>query len=146
MNKFQIKVDTREQKGYNIKGSVSSKLDTGDYSIVGLENVFAIERKSLSDAWKSFTTDHERFKRELERAKNFKVFDILIEASPEEFMTPYYSGREIHPNCLKGMINKWRKYYGVNFVFCKSRARGKKYVEDRLKSLYEEYILGLWEE
>ena len=49
-------VDTREQAPFEfaglsnwIGGTVRRKLDVGDYSIVGMERVLRMERKSLTD-------------------------------------------------------------------------------------------------
>lgn len=50
-NKFKIIVDSREQIPWTFfeddfcSGSIVQKLDAGDYSIVGFENDFSIERK-----------------------------------------------------------------------------------------------------
>jgi len=43
--------DTREQRPLNLAPLqvVTGTLATGDYSVQGLENIVAIERKSLSD-------------------------------------------------------------------------------------------------
>ena len=44
---FTIIIDTREQQPWVFEQYVvaNKKLDTGDYSIEGYENIFAIERK-----------------------------------------------------------------------------------------------------
>ena len=56
---FTIIKDTREQDGYSFaasssryhtcNGMVSRKLDTGDYSIEGLEDLICIERKGCAE-------------------------------------------------------------------------------------------------
>jgi len=47
LSDFTIIVDTREQTPWTFDNYVvaSQKLDTGDYSIQGLEHIFTIERK-----------------------------------------------------------------------------------------------------
>lgn len=47
LNDFTIIIDTREQQPWEFEhySTASRKLDTGDYSIEGLENLFTIERK-----------------------------------------------------------------------------------------------------
>ena len=45
---FNIIVDTREQKPWDFNdnfNTTKAKLDTGDYSIEGLEHILCIERK-----------------------------------------------------------------------------------------------------
>lgn len=57
-------------------------LTTGDYSIEGHESYgITIERKSKSDAWSTFTTDRERFEKELERMQSFDYAAVVIECS-----------------------------------------------------------------
>lgn len=88
---FTIVSDTREKKecrwtfeefddkefcGVDIK-----KLDIGDYSIAGLEDVFVIERKkSVSEVINNIAAkDQHRFKRELEKLKDLKYAYIICE-------------------------------------------------------------------
>ncbi len=92
----QIKIirDTREQKGWDfeleekkagkvqILGTIDQKLDAGDYSIVGLEDMVSIERKrSMCELFLNCTpADHrERFEREMERFQNIKHKYLVIE-------------------------------------------------------------------
>lgn len=141
---FQIVIDSREQKKYSILGAVIGTLSTGDYSIQGLEDRFAIERKSLGDAWSSLAQDHDRFRQEMERAKDFLAFEIIIEATPEKFIDTWREGRKIHPNSLCGSVVKWRRDYGIQWVFVGNAAKGRRYVEWRLRQWWEEYRAGLW--
>ena len=46
-----VAVDTREQKPYRFQRSEVKTLQSGDYSIVGLEDRIAIERKTKTDAY-----------------------------------------------------------------------------------------------
>ena len=52
---FKVIKDTREQEGYYFSeygtclGMVERKLDTGDYSIEGLEDLICIERKGCAE-------------------------------------------------------------------------------------------------
>ena len=51
MNKFLVIKDTRERDGWYFKesnycqGMVDKKLDTGDYSVEGLEDVLCIKKR-----------------------------------------------------------------------------------------------------
>ena len=62
-----IVVDTREQKPYRFTRCQVKTLPTGDYSLVGLEDCIAIERKSAADLAGSLGAGRTRFRRELER-------------------------------------------------------------------------------
>lgn len=90
-SKFTIIRDTREQKGKgwmfrasaNCEGMEIEKLDVGDYTIKGLEDVLAIERKTVGDLWNTLGTakNYKRFLREWERGKNHKFKFLIIEGS-----------------------------------------------------------------
>jgi ERCC4-type nuclease len=88
MDKLNIIVDTREQKPLWVASNrfvniTNTKLDVGDYSLQGFENVIAIERKGPMDAFSTLgqSNNHARFNAEWERAKNLKYFAVIIELS-----------------------------------------------------------------
>ena len=63
-----VLIDTREQSPFDfsrfpnwIAGEKRQKLDVGDYSILGMENVLALERKSLSDLITTLIQQRLRF-------------------------------------------------------------------------------------
>lgn len=77
-----------------------ASLDTGDYSIAGLENVVTVERKSLPDLWGTLYGEAENdalgakvtsldvFRREVQRMEAFKRAWILIEGVEGTFTEP----------------------------------------------------------
>lgn len=76
--------DTREKVGAwefgeeICHGTVTKKLDTGDYSVEGLEDILCIERKkSVSEL--CINIGEERFKRELERMEKYQYRFIILE-------------------------------------------------------------------
>lgn len=94
---FNVIIDTREQQPWeftssSIDSTIRQKLDTGDYSIAGLENVLCIERKkSVSEIATNITTD--RFKNELERMAQFKYKFLILEFNYSDIdLYPEYSG------------------------------------------------------
>lgn len=142
---FQILIDTKEQKPYRIPGAMFKALNTGDYSIAGLENIFAIERKTLSDFYGSITKGHARFRKEIQRAKGFLDFVIIVEALPGKLIDTYSNGRSIHPNSIRGTVKKWRNEYGIRWVFVRTSKEGRRFVEWQLKQWHEEFQAGLWQ-
>lgn len=81
-------VDTREKKPLNfnfelIKGTIPQKLDTGDYTIKGFEDMLCVERKqSVTEIAINFT--EQRFTRELERMSKFPYSFLLCEFSMDD--------------------------------------------------------------
>lgn len=76
-------VDTREQLPLDLSPlkTVKGTLDTGDYSVRGLEHHVSIERKSLPDYVGCIGAGRERFEREMARILAFPVRAVIIEAS-----------------------------------------------------------------
>ena len=82
---MRIKIDTREQNPYAFKTpSEVGTVPVGDYSISGLENHIAVERKELNDLIGCLTTDRERFERELHKGRGL---GLCIKG---KYSTPWY--------------------------------------------------------
>ena len=56
-----VVVDTREQRPYRYPGSLRGTLPSGDYSLLGLESLVAVERKEKADAYASLGRGRARF-------------------------------------------------------------------------------------
>ena len=76
-------VDSREQHPLTLAPLriVRGTLATGDYSVVGLEGVIAVERKSLTDLICCVGGERERFEREIHRLLAYPVRAIVVEAT-----------------------------------------------------------------
>ena len=76
-------VDTREQIPLDLKALLTMRgtLQTADYSILGLEHVIALERKSLSDLLGCVGVERERFEREVQRLLAYPVRALVVEAT-----------------------------------------------------------------
>lgn len=128
---FTIICDSREQLPYDFGGllgadgkplivpTVVTGLASGDYSIQGMEDRIAIERKSLDDLYGSVTRGRERFEREITRLNELPGFAaVVIEASWAEIMAPaeHRPGWEnrTDPRSVTGTILAWAiRYPGV---------------------------------
>jgi DNA excision repair protein ERCC-4 len=79
--------DTREQEPWNMAPCqvVIDGLSVADYSVRGLENIVAIERKSLADFVGCCGSERERFQRELDRLRGWQVSAVIVEASWGDF-------------------------------------------------------------
>lgn len=94
-DEFTIIVDTREQKPWSFDSysKANHKLDTGDYSIEGLENILAIERKRNVAEFANNITE-KRFKDVIERLSKIQHSFILFEFNFDKVMT-YPIGSDI---------------------------------------------------
>ena len=90
MKKFPLIVqDTREQEPFEFTGYgvLKRKLDFGDYSLMGHQGRFAVERKGFEDLFGTLAgmQNRLRFEAELKRAadKGARLY-VVVEADPAE--------------------------------------------------------------
>lgn len=126
---FSIVVDTREQAPYRFTGILEDRvkgqnegkeiivhlehyaLRSGDYSIVGLEDVVAIERKSLQDFYGSISSGRERFEREIQRLyETHRYACVVIEGDYEDIANPE-SFTQVLPKTAFRTIQSWEIRY-----------------------------------
>ncbi|GAM10338.1 hypothetical protein OR1_02627 [Geobacter sp. OR-1] len=124
-----VLVDSREQMPLCLfdrhpnwfGGEQCVALKAGDYSVAGMEDVLALERKSMSDAISSTIANRERFLRACERLAIFRWKAILIEASYEDMKTPYRSFddlmTEAHPNAVCGTLDAIEAKFGIPVLY-----------------------------
>src|SRR3954463_8477101 len=76
-------IDTREKKPFDLSPlrMEAASLATGDYSVKGLEDYIAVERKSLADLVLCVGRERDRFERACQRMMAYPVKAIVIEAS-----------------------------------------------------------------
>jgi ERCC4-type nuclease len=66
------------------------KLDAGDYSIEGLEDVIVIERKAtIDELFNNFTKDKKRIAAEFDRLEDHPFKFIVIEETCDDIMNPH---------------------------------------------------------
>lgn len=136
---FVLVVDTREQRPYEfglvrVGGllvdvrAVREALPAGDYSIVGHQTAFAIERKSAEDAYATFSRGRARFLRELERLRSYAFAAILLEATPRDLLTPPAHVQRVAPGTVLNSLCSWAIDYGVSPLFAGDRDLGRAFV------------------
>ena len=120
--------DTREQQPYSFDGYAAKvepgTLQTGDYSLVGLSDHIALERKSLADLCGTLTTGRERFARECERGRGLEYFGLIIEASLEDVRRHTYRSR-MTPQSLLQTLAAYSVRYSLHVHWCGSREGGE---------------------
>jgi len=137
INDLTIIVDSREQKPYKFKNSLVKKLDAGDYSILGLENQIAIERKNKSDAYGTIGNGRDRFIRELIRLESYKYKAIIIEASLSNFLIqPKFS--KMNPKSAINSLISWSIKYNIHVLFGDNRRLSRILCLRILEKFYKE--------
>lgn len=139
---MHILVDSRERKPYRFLefGATTEtvKLETGDYTLDGFEDVFVIERKSLPDLMQTMTRGRNRFQRELDRAEAMSTFEVVIEASRDTIEAGDYRSN-MHPNAALGSIRAWSEPDNIQFVYANDRPNAELYTYYRLEELGDYY-------
>jgi len=90
-------------------------LRTGDYSVKGMENIIAAERKSESDLLGSLTQGRSRFEAELARARGFACFLVVCETTWERLARGHYTSRMTPQSCLQSILGLSVRF-GVPFL------------------------------
>lgn len=140
-----IIIDSREQLPYSfedfknwIGDTQTAALKTGDYSIVGLEQLVSIERKTLEDIVSSLMSGRSRFIKEMERLSHFKYKMILIEATREELKSEYTFAKAVkaHPNGIIGSLDAISARYNINIHMGCNRQLSEEYAASWLSKVH----------
>ena len=159
---YTVIKDSREQDGYTFEkfsgryhqcnGMVVRKLDTGDYSIEGLEDKVCIERKGrISELAINLGKDKHRFMHEIERMKDFEFRFLVLEFSLEDVMN-FPEGSDIPEENWKSlkitnkymlkMLIEFQMYDDIHVIFCGNKKNAKLVVNSILKRVNEYYSVG----
>ncbi len=152
---FTIAIDNREQLPYlfqTIKCDASKTnrpmliptrfqtLQTGDYSIVGMEHLYTIERKSKPDLYGTLSGGRERFERELDRMAQLHHADIVIEASLIELITRPPEHSKVPPKAINRSIIAWsQRFPTVHWWMAENRVAGEQMAFRLLDRFYQDY-------
>jgi len=127
-----IKIDSREQQPYKFENSSEvGAIPIGDYSICGLENHIAIERKELNDLIGCLTNGRERFEKELFKGKALDYFALVIEASLSDLVNGHYRS-EMNPKSAVQSLLAFSIRYKLPIFFAGSRKYGQRVTESLL--------------
>lgn len=121
-----ILVDSREQRPFNFEHErydvkiQPGTLITGDYSLRGLEDKVAVERKSLPDLVGCLGRERERFERELLRGAALDAFAVVIEAGWADLAGGNFRS-QINPHAACQSVLAFMARYRLPFLFAGSR-------------------------
>jgi ERCC4-type nuclease len=114
-----IVVDCREQEPliFSRLQSVRGTLYSGDYSVQGLEESFAVERKSLDDiANCCLSSNRDRFEHELHRLRGYQFKRLVIVGTRGEIEVQRYHSR-IAPKAVLATLSAFEVRYDLPVVF-----------------------------
>ena len=132
VSEIKIVIDRREKASWAFSiPTIPGTLSTGDYSIYGLEDYISIERKELGDLCNCLGAHRERFIRELERAKAFEYFGLIIEADFKTIRKGLYTSL-IKSGSIIGSLFTFEHRYGIHVHFAGSHAHGAEICEQLL--------------
>ena len=125
---FNVIIDTREQHPWQFETieKTIAKLDTGDYSLKGFENLFCIERKGSVSEFANNITE-KRYVDVVERLSNVKYSFLLLEFDlydllryPEGSNVPKRIRDKIRitPKFLLKKINELQIMHNIKVIFC----------------------------
>lgn len=138
-----IVIDTREQTPLVFDEdtpTTTGTLETGDYSVAGLEWLVAIERKSIADLTGSLTAGRERFERELCRLRGYRFRRLLVEGTAADVDEHLYRS-QITPAAIWGALASYEVRYDLPFVFAGDRQRAAKMVTRWAYYCAREYVV-----
>ena len=146
---MKIIIDSREQAPLTFEhekyaGTVTEvgAIDTGDYSLAGLTDRVAVERKTLPDLVACLARERERFERELQRAAALDAFAVVVESSWAELAGGQYRS-QLNPHSACQSVAAFMARYRIPFLFCGSRA-GAEYMAWSFLRQYLESARKRW--
>lgn len=155
---YTVIKDTREKDGYyfsvvsNCKGMIDQKLDTGDYTLLGLEDKICVERKGcIEELAVNLGQQKHAFMAEIDRMKTFEHKFLVLEFTLEELIKfpdntriPEKNKRtiKITGKYMLKCLMEFQIYDGVHVIFCGNKYNAFLVVNSLLKRLNEKYTTG----
>jgi DNA excision repair protein ERCC-4 len=111
-------VDSREQNSlpFTRLQSVRGTLTSGDYSILGMEELFSVERKSVADLIACCMGERARFERELHRLRGMRFKRLLVVGSELDIQHGQYRS-SITPKAVFATLSAFEIRYDCPVVF-----------------------------
>jgi ERCC4-type nuclease len=127
-------MDTREQRPLftNAPKGLMLKRDTlhnGDYSIVGFEDKFAIERKGLSDFLGYVGAERKKTVAKLERLRDYEFKALVVEVDEDEL---YFGSMhsQIGAEVIRAGLTSFAVRYGVHVYITDDRNKIERVILD----------------
>ena len=147
---FVTVIDTREQAPFAFRGIVGDRgrdlevvtcrsgLRTGDYSVQGLEDAVAVERKSKTDLYGTVGRGRARFERELERLAAMPAPALVVECDLASLLRPPERSR-VSPSSVLNSLIAWSVRHRIPVWPCP----GRRFAEILTYRLLQHFWTGL---
>jgi ERCC4-type nuclease len=151
---YTILVDQREKAPYSfegLRGDAAEKrrplevrrefahLETGDYTIAGLESLVTVERKSLADLYSSLGQHRERFQNEHKRMSRLASACVVIESDFRAAFRLPPERSQLRPKCVYRTWLSWYHRYGIAWFFCGDRRGAEIFTFRFLQSFWRQH-------
>jgi len=115
-------IDRREQAPYSFTGFRQGEkplrvltrivdLPSGDYSLVGLQDQIAVERKSHDDLVHTIGQGRDRFHRELERLSRLTFAAVVVEAEWSTLLDHPPGNSRLSPKTIFRSVIAWQQMF-----------------------------------
>lgn len=135
---LEIMVDTREQKPLIFDKSQELKLDFGDYTVGGDDYDYTyVDRKAEQDLKGTLSGGFNRFKRELDRVKQFESYLFIVVESDlnkiykNNMFGPHKSNLKFIYHNMRLLTHEYKGY--CQFIFTGNRANSQSIIPKILK-------------
>ena len=144
---LKIIVDTREQQpwSFDFNEIAVAKLDTGDYSVAGLEEVLCIERKkSVSEIANNIV--EKRYKDWTKRMSKYKYKFLMLEFDLDDvYRYPripdvpkkLWEKIKVSPKFIIKCLIELQVYYNIQVVFCGDHGNAERLALSIMKKVYQ---------
>ena len=144
---FTVIVDTREQQPWTLKyhSSAIQKLDTGDYSVQGYEDLICIERKHSISEFVSNMSE-KRFLDVLNRMTKYKYSYIVMEFNFDDVLNfpigsdipkKMWDRLKVSPAYITKYIAEIHTKYNIHVLFCGSPTGAEKMALSLMRRVVE---------
>lgn len=119
-------------------------LKTGDYSVEGMVDLLAIERKSLADVVKCTVASRSRFIACCERLSKLRWKAIFVEATFEDLKAGWEDDEtesRVHPNAVCGTLDAIEAKFGVPVIYT---SRHRALATERAASWLSKHFTYWW--
>lgn len=139
-----VLIDTREKSPFDfsrfrnwVADEKRQKLNAGDYSVQGMEDLLVLERKTLTDLITTLMQQRNRFFKLCEKLAQYRWRALFVEASYEDIKSPYGEYTKAHPNAVSGTLDALEARFGIPVIYT---SRYRALAEERAASWLSKYF------